>query len=46
MEQKGTKDLMLCSIADFIDVTTDELLGRTSNRKKAIIADVGRTLQT
>lgn len=26
--------LMLCSIADFFDVSTDELLGRTKNKKR------------
>ncbi|WP_234123722.1 response regulator [Clostridium hydrogenum] len=31
--------LMLCSIADFFDVSTDELLGRTKNRKKVIVVD-------
>lgn len=31
--------LMLCSIADFFDVSTDELLGRSKNKKKVIIAD-------
>lgn len=31
--------LMLCSIADFFDVSTDELLGRAKNKKKVIIAD-------
>ena len=30
---------MLCSLADLFDVTTDELLGRTRNRRKVIIAD-------
>ncbi len=31
--------VMQCSIADYFDVTTDELLGRTKNLKKIIIAD-------
>lgn len=31
--------LMLCSIADFFDVSTDELLGRTKNMKKVIVVD-------
>lgn len=31
--------LMLCSIADFFDVTTDELLGRNKNKKKVIVVD-------
>jgi two-component system chemotaxis response regulator CheY len=31
--------LMLCAIADFFDVSTDELLGRTKNKKKVIIVD-------
>jgi two-component system chemotaxis response regulator CheY len=31
--------LMLCSIADYFDVTTDELLGRNKNKKKVIIVD-------
>lgn len=31
--------LMLCSIADFFNVSTDELLGRTKNKKKVIVAD-------
>lgn len=31
--------LMLCSIADFFDVSTDELLGRTKNKKKVIVVD-------
>lgn len=30
---------MLWSLADFFDVSTDELLGRTRNRKKAIVVD-------
>ena len=29
--------LMLCALADFFDVTTDELLGRNTARKQAII---------
>lgn len=29
--------LMLCALADYFDVTTDELLGRCSNRKHAVI---------
>ena len=29
--------LMLCSLADYFQVTTDELLGRTATRKQAII---------
>lgn len=31
--------LMLCSIADFFNLSTDELLGRTKNYKKVIITD-------
>ena len=31
--------LMLCSIADFFDVSTDELLGRAKKKKKVIVAD-------
>ncbi|MCM0650276.1 response regulator [Clostridium swellfunianum] len=31
--------LMLCSIADFFNVSTDELLGRDKNKKKVIIVD-------
>lgn len=31
--------LMLCSIADYFDVSTDELLGRAKNKKKVIIVD-------
>lgn len=31
--------LMLCSIADYFDVTTDELLGRAKNKKKVIVVD-------
>lgn len=31
--------LMLCSIADFFNVSTDELLGRTKRKKKVIIVD-------
>ena len=31
--------LMLCSIADFFDVSTDELIGRTKNKKKVIVVD-------
>lgn len=31
--------LMLCSIADFFDISTDELLGRSKNKKKVIIVD-------
>lgn len=31
--------LMLCSIADFFDVSTDELLGRVKNKKKVIVVD-------
>ena len=31
--------VMLCSIADFFDVSTDELLGRTKNKKKVIVVD-------
>lgn len=31
--------LMLCSIADFFEVSTDELLGREKNKKKAIVID-------
>jgi two-component system chemotaxis response regulator CheY len=31
--------LMLCSIADFFDVSTDELLGRAKNKKKVIVVD-------
>lgn len=31
--------LMLCSIADFFDVSTDELLGRTKNKRKVIVVD-------
>lgn len=31
--------LMLCSIADFFNVSTDELLGRTKNKKKVIVVD-------
>lgn len=31
--------LMLCSIADFFDISTDELLGRTKKRRKIIVAD-------
>lgn len=31
--------LMLCSIADFFDVSTDELLGRNKNKKKVIVVD-------
>jgi two-component system chemotaxis response regulator CheY len=31
--------IMLCSIADYFDVSTDELLGRTKNKKKVIIVD-------
>lgn len=31
--------LMLCSIADFFDVSTDELLGRIKNKKKVIVVD-------
>lgn len=30
--------LMLCAIADFFDVTTDELLGRLKEGKRAVIA--------
>ena len=30
--------LMLCALADYFDVTTDELLGRTRNLKYAVIA--------
>ena len=30
--------LMLCALADFFQVTTDELLGRTAVQKRAIIA--------
>lgn len=31
--------LMLCSVADFFDVSTDELLGRSKNKKKVIVVD-------
>jgi two-component system chemotaxis response regulator CheY len=31
--------LMLCSIADFFEVSTDELLGREKSKKKAIVVD-------
>ena len=31
--------LMLCSIADFFEVSTDELLGREKNKKEAIVVD-------
>lgn len=31
--------LMLCSIADFFEVSTDELLGREKCKKKAIVVD-------
>lgn len=31
--------LMLCSIADFFEVSTDELLGREKHKKKAIVVD-------
>jgi two-component system, chemotaxis family, chemotaxis protein CheY len=31
--------LMICSIADFFDVSTDELLGRTKTKKKVIVVD-------
>lgn len=31
--------LMICAIADFFDVSTDELLGRTKNKKKVIVVD-------
>lgn len=31
--------LMLCSVADFFDVSTDELLGRVKNKKKVIVVD-------
>ncbi len=31
--------LMLCSIADFFDITTDELLGRNKNKRKVIVVD-------
>lgn len=31
--------VMLCSIADFFDVSTDELLGRTKNKRKVIVVD-------
>lgn len=31
--------VMLCSIADFFEVSTDELLGRTKNKKKVIVVD-------
>lgn len=31
--------LMLCSIADFFGVSTDELLGRSKSKKKVIIVD-------
>jgi two-component system chemotaxis response regulator CheY len=30
---------ILCSIADFFDISTDELLGRTKNKKKVIVVD-------
>lgn len=30
--------LMLCALADFFEVTTDELLGRVKERKHAVIA--------
>ena len=30
---------MLCSIADFFDVSTDELLGRTKTKKKVVVVD-------
>lgn len=30
--------LMLCSLADFFEVTTDELLGRVANWKYAVVA--------
>lgn len=30
---------MLCSIADFFDVSTEELLGRSKNKRKVIIVD-------
>lgn len=30
---------MLCSIADFFEVSTDELLGREKSKKKAIVVD-------
>ena len=36
--------LMLCAIADYFDVTTDELLGRVANRKQAIIVAQEETL--
>lgn len=31
--------LMICSIAEFFDVSTDELLGRTKTKKKVIVVD-------
>ena len=40
--------LMVCALADFFDVTTDELLGRSSTKKKAIVvtenAELGRKI--
>jgi two-component system chemotaxis response regulator CheY len=30
---------MICSFADFFDITTDELLGRNKNKKKVIVVD-------
>jgi two-component system chemotaxis response regulator CheY len=30
---------MICSIADFFNISTDELLGRTKNKKKVIVVD-------
>ncbi|GKX67277.1 response regulator [Inconstantimicrobium mannanitabidum] len=31
--------IMLCSIADFFDISTDELLGRSKNKRKVIVVD-------
>ena len=36
--------LMLCALADFFDITTDELLGRNKERKYAMIAAPTREL--
>lgn len=36
--------LMLCALADFFDVTTDELLGRTASTKEAIVVATDPTL--
>ena len=41
--------LMLCALADYFDVTTDELLGRKSEKKSAVIAsqtqELGRKIE-